>query len=94
MFSRKNIEQLIASVVTQSALTLPVAYIQSIVFFNDKTKIADCSWENLHQNGNFHYYGNDELGDFPINNPVVIVHAVDVDGITREFTASFGHIFE
>ena len=62
MFNRKNIEHIIARVVTQSALTLPVAYIQSIVFFNGKTKIADCSWEHFQQNGRhpkrkeFHIY--------------------------------------
>ena len=43
MFNPKNIEHIIASVVTQIALTLPVAYIQSIVFFNGKTNLATSS---------------------------------------------------
>jgi hypothetical protein len=88
MFNRKNIEQIIARVVTQTALNLPVAYIQSIVFFNGKTKIADCSWEQFHQNGHLQFYGNEESNNnAAFIKPTIFVYAVDVDGIQREFTA-------
>ncbi|MBK9505490.1 MAG: hypothetical protein WBP31_12975 [Chitinophagales bacterium] len=94
MFNRKNIEHIIARVVTQSALTLPVAYIQSIVFFNGKTKIADCSWEHFQQNGNLQFYDGDDLTSELIYTPTVVVHAVDMDGTVREFTTAFGNLFE
>jgi len=93
MFNPKNIDQIIASVVTQIALTLPVAYIQSIVFFNGKTKVADYSWEQFQQVGNARYYGHDvtttETAQMP---PTVIVYAIDLDGIKREFTRPLDNI--
>jgi hypothetical protein len=94
MFNPKNIDHIIASVVTQIALTLPVAYIQSISFFNDKIKIADYSWEQFQQHGNMRFYGSDTTGsEFAQANPTIIVYAIDVDGVKREFTTPLENIF-
>ena len=94
MFNRKNIDHIIAKLVTHIALTLPVAYIQSIVFFNGKTKIADCSWEHFQQNGCLQFYGPDETGiEFAKMKPTVVVYAIDMDGSKREFTTPLGNIF-
>lgn len=91
MLNRKNIEHILAKVVTQIALTLPVAYIQSVVFFNGKTKIADCSWEHFQQQGNLQFYGTDNT---PVALPIIVVQAVDVDGVLREFRPPFGNLFQ
>lgn len=91
MLNRKNIEHIMAKVVTQIALTLPVAYIQSVVFLNGKTKIADCSWEHFQQQGNLQFYGAD---DTPVALPTIVVQAVDIDGVLREYRPPFGNLFQ
>jgi hypothetical protein len=39
------IPRLIGALVTELALTMPIAYISNILFFNNKELVARCSWE-------------------------------------------------
>lgn len=41
----QNISNLLATLITELALTQPVAYIRNIVFFNNGTEVGDCNWD-------------------------------------------------
>lgn len=47
----QNISNLLATLITELALTQPVAYIRNIVFFNNGTEVGDCNWERPNGRG-------------------------------------------
>ncbi len=91
MNSRKNIDHIIANIVTRIALSFPVAYIQSISFFNGKRKIAFCKWENIQSEGMFQFYDivHADVIAAPTSEyfQTVVVNAIDMNGCVIKLTS-------
>ncbi|MFI5170950.1 MAG: hypothetical protein ACHQFW_01090 [Chitinophagales bacterium] len=93
----KNIDHIIASIVTRIALAFPVAYIQSISLFNGQKKIAVCNWDNIQNKGVFQFCdllnGWSETTDHPINQTIV-VDAIDMNGCLIKLRSPHASPFE
>lgn len=79
MYRIQNITHTIANLVTEIALSFPVAYINTISFFNEGSRVAKCDWKE--ENGNIIRIGMLQPAYYTVYNSGVSYSDVEITGI-------------
>lgn len=86
MTHQNHIEHIIAAAVTSLALTLPVTYIRSIIFFQNRKRILYCTWNGEQPEHQVQLYKGLESGERSTAIELV-VNAIDSGGRPVRFLA-------